>query len=50
MLKGFKNAAELDFSLEENKKKLLAEREYKIKNLKETIENAQKELKKLEHL
>ena len=35
---------------EENKKKLLAEREYKIKNLKETIENAQKELKKLENL
>ena len=35
---------------EENEKKLLAEREYKIKNLKETIENAQKELKKLENL
>ena len=35
---------------EENQKKLLAEREYKIKNLKETIENAQKELKKLENL
>ena len=35
---------------EENQKKLLAEREYKIRNLKETIENAQKELKKLENL
>lgn len=35
---------------EENEKKLLAEREYKIKNLKETIENAQKELKELENL
>lgn len=35
---------------EENEKKLLAEREYKIKSLKETIENAQKELKKLENL
>ncbi len=35
---------------EENEKKLLAEREYKIRNLKETIENAQKELKKLENL
>lgn len=35
---------------EENEKKLLAEREYKIKNIKETIENAQKELKKLENL
>lgn len=35
---------------EENKKKLLAEREYKIKNLKETIENAQKKLKELENL
>ena len=35
---------------EENDKKLLAEREYKIRNLKETIENAQKELKKLENL
>ena len=35
---------------EENEKKLLAEREYKIKNLKEIIENAQKELKKLENL
>ena len=34
----------------ENEKKLLAEREYKIKSLKETIENAQKELKKLENL
>ena len=36
--------------MEENEKKLLAEREYKIRNLKETIENAQKELKKLENL
>ena len=35
---------------EENEKKLLAERECKIRNLKETIENAQKELKKLENL
>lgn len=35
---------------EENEKKLLAEREYKIKNLKETIENAQRELKELENL
>ena len=35
---------------EENEKKLLTEREYKIKSLKETIENAQKELKKLENL
>ena len=35
---------------EEKQKKLLAEREYKIKNLKETIENAQKELKELENL
>lgn len=35
---------------EENEKKLLAEREYKIKSLKETIENAQKELEKLENL
>lgn len=35
---------------EEKQKKLLAEKEYKIKNLKETIENAQKELKKLENL
>ena len=35
---------------EENRKKELIEREYKIKNLKETIENAQKELKKLETL
>ena len=35
---------------EENKKKLLAERECKIRNLKETIENAQKELKELENL
>ena len=35
---------------EEKQKKLLAEREYKIKSLKETIENAQKELKKLENL
>ena len=35
---------------EENEKKLLAERERKIRNLKETIENAQKELKKLENL
>ena len=35
---------------EENEKKLLAEREYKIKSLKETIENAQKELKELENL
>lgn len=35
---------------EENEKKLLAEREYKIKNLKETIENAQKKLKELENL
>ena len=35
---------------EENEKKLLAEREYKIRDLKETIENAQKELKKLENL
>lgn len=35
---------------EENEKKLLVEREYKIRNLKETIENAQKELKKLENL
>lgn len=35
---------------EENEKKLLAEREYKIKSLKETIENAQKKLKELENL
>lgn len=35
---------------EENEKKLLAERECKIRNLKETIENAQKELKELENL
>lgn len=35
---------------EEKQKKLLAERECKIRNLKETIENAQKELKKLENL
>lgn len=35
---------------EENEKKLLAERECKIRNLKETIESAQKELKKLENL
>lgn len=35
---------------EENEKKLLAEREYKIKSLKETIENAQRELKELENL
>lgn len=35
---------------EEKQKKLLAEREYKIKNLKETIENAQKKLKELENL
>lgn len=35
---------------EENEKKLLAERECKIRNLKEIIENAQKELKKLENL
>lgn len=35
---------------EEKQKKLLAEREDKIKNLKETIENAQKELKELENL
>lgn len=35
---------------EANRKKELIEREYKIKNLKETIENAQKELKKLENL
>lgn len=33
---------------EENEKKLLAERECKIRNLKETIENAQKKLKELE--
>lgn len=35
---------------EEKEKKLLTEREYKIKILKETIENAQRELKKLENL
>lgn len=35
---------------EENEKKLVAEREYKIKSLKETIENAQRELKELENL
>lgn len=35
---------------EENQKKLIAEREYKIKSLKETIENAQKKLKELENL
>lgn len=35
---------------EEKEKKLLAEREYKIKSLKETIENAQRELKELENL
>ena len=35
---------------EENQKKLLAERECKIRNLKETIENAQKKLKELENL
>ena len=35
---------------EENEKKKLAEREYKIRELKETIENAQKELEKLENL
>ena len=35
---------------EEKQKKLLVEREYKIRNLKETIENAKKELKKLENL
>lgn len=35
---------------EENEKKKLIEREYKIKSLKETIENAQKELEKLENL
>ena len=35
---------------EENERKMKEEREYKIKNLKETIENAQKELKKLENL
>ena len=35
---------------EEMEKKLLVEREYKIKSLKETIENAQKELKELENL
>ena len=35
---------------EENEKKLLTEREYKIKSLKETIENAQRELKELENL
>ena len=35
---------------EENEKKKLAEREYKIRHLKETIENAQKELKELENL
>ena len=35
---------------EANEKKLLAERECKIRNLKETIENAQKELKELENL
>lgn len=35
---------------EENHKKLLAERECKIRNLKETIENAQKKLKELENL
>lgn len=35
---------------EEKEKKLLTEREYKIKSLKETIENAQRELKELENL
>lgn len=35
---------------EENEKKLVSEREYKIKSLKETIENAQRELKELENL
>lgn len=35
---------------EENEKKLVAEREYKIKSLKETIKNAQRELKELENL
>ena len=39
-----------DNDKEEKQKKLLVEREYKIRNLKETIENAQKELKKLENL
>lgn len=38
------------FTREENEKKLLTERESKIKYLKETIENAQKELKELENL
>lgn len=35
---------------EENERKMKEEREYKIKNLKETIENAQKELEELENL
>lgn len=35
---------------EANEKRMKEEREYKIKNLKETIENAQKELKELENL
>lgn len=35
---------------EENQKKLIAEKEDKIRNLKETIENAQKKLKELENL
>lgn len=39
-----------DNDKEENEKKLLAEREYKIRHLKDTIENAQKELKELENL
>lgn len=35
---------------EENERKMKEEREYKIKSLKETIENAQRELKELENL
>ena len=39
-----------DNDKEENEKKMLAERKYKINSLKATIENAQKRLKELENL